>query len=131
MNNYYKIGAFIILALFLSFVVILFVEGNEPEGTPIPSVPFIPLNRNGEKGFWMNIETAKEVAWAMKMAPVYQDSLEEAEEAASKLDNALDTAIGINIERDRKIENLERWKVGLIVANLFQAIMNAGGIFVW
>ena len=118
--------------LWIGFIfVLLAVVSFIARADSIPSTPFIPLNRNGEKGFWMNIETAKEVAWAMKMAPVYQDSLEEAEEAASKLDNALDTAIGINIERDRKIENLERWKVGLIVANLFQAIMNAGGIFVW
>ena len=65
------------------------------------------------------------------MDPVYQNSLEEAEEAASKLDEALDTAIGINIERDRKIESLEKWKVGLLIANLFQAIANVCGVVVW
>ena len=119
-----------IVWIILVFILIAAVSFTA-KGDSIPSTPFIPLNRNGEKGFWMNLETAKEVAWAMKMVVVYEDGLEEAEKAASKLDDALDVAIDMNIKRDRKIENLERWKVGLLVANLFQAIMNAGGLFLW
>ncbi len=119
------------ILFFTLMLVLIFGIAIIAKSTPIPSTPFIPLNRNGEKGFWMNLETAKEVAWAMSMIPVYEDGLEEAEKAASKLDEALDIAIDMNIERDRKIENLENWKVGLLVANLFQAIMNAGGIFLW
>ena len=115
----------------INFILAFILFAIVVSATPLPNTPFIPLNRNGEKGFWMNLETAKEVAWAIKMVSVYEDGLEEAEKAASKLDDALNVAIGINIERDLKIENLEKWKVGLLVANLFQAIMNAGGIFIW
>ena len=110
-----------LLWLILVFVLIAVVS-IIAKAEPIPSAPFIPLERNGEKGFWMNIETAKQVAWAMSMVVVYKDSLKEAEDAASKLDDALDVAIEINVRQDRKIENLERWKVGLVIANLFQAI---------
>ena len=126
MKTNHKVILGAIIGFLLFFTIAYFVQA-----TPLPTTPFIPLNRNGEEGFWMNLETAKEVAWAMSMIPVYEDGLEEAEKAASKLDDALDIAIGINIERDSKIENLERWRVGLLVANLFQAIMNVAGVMIW
>ena len=79
----------------------------------------------------MNAETAREVAWAMSMIPVYEASLEEAEEASSDLDNALDAAIDINVEQTKKIHSLENWRTGLLVSNFIQALLNGGGIFLW
>ena len=107
------------------------VEGTPILGEPPPIPVLIPLEHNGEKGFWMNIEMGKRTAWAMSMISVYDKALDEADKAGKILDDALDEAINSNVKKDRKIENLERWKVGLLVANLFQAVMNAGGILLW
>ena len=79
------------LAILIAFVCAFVARGVETDsGTPIPSIPFISLEHNGEEGFWMNLETAKQVAWAVSMIPVYIETLEEAEIASEDLEKALD-----------------------------------------
>lgn len=100
-------------------------------GEELEDTPFIPMERNGVPGFWMNLETAKDVLWAMDMIPVYEANLDEMGEHALEVHDTLDKVLDENEAKDRKIESLERWRIGQLVANFVLGALAAGGILVW